>query len=274
MKRAYDATAAARAALRWRSFETATQQVSARLIELADVREGYRILDVATGTGEPGLTAARKAGPHGHIVATDLSREMLAVARARAAESALSNIDFLQLDADALCFPPASFDAALSRWALMYLTDVRGTLCELGEILVSGGRLAIAVLGARENSSVSLTVDVVRQALRTPALPADTPDAFRFADESILADLLRETGWRDVATERLAVRFSFASAQDYAQWCAETQAPILGLLAHQPPQQRRDAIEAIVHFAQQRSDANGAVHMSLESVLAVGTRVS
>src|ERR671925_2106495 len=91
--------------------DEATALVSERMVELAGVEPGSRVLDVAAGYGEPSLTAARKAGPEGGVVAADISAEMLAFGRERAAAAGLENIEFVEADAASLDFPEASFDA-------------------------------------------------------------------------------------------------------------------------------------------------------------------
>src|SRR5436190_18633830 len=101
----------------------ATQPVSDRLVELAGITPGSRVLDVAAGYGEPALTAARKAGPDGHVVATDISTEMLAFGRERAAAAGAANLEFVESEASALDLPEGSFDAAVSRWALIFEPD-------------------------------------------------------------------------------------------------------------------------------------------------------
>ena len=100
----------------WSEFnDRADGHISERLVELAGVQSGSRVLDVAAGYGEPALTAARRAGPEGRVVATDISAEMLAFGRERAAAAGLGNVEFMESDASSLDFPRASFDAAVSR---------------------------------------------------------------------------------------------------------------------------------------------------------------
>ena len=89
----------------WSEFnDSADGHISERLVELAGVQSGSRVLDVAAGYGEPALTAARKAGPEGRVVATDISAEMLAFGRERAAAAGLGNVEFMQWDASGLDF--------------------------------------------------------------------------------------------------------------------------------------------------------------------------
>ncbi len=70
------------------------QKVSDRLVELAKIKAGDRVLDIATGTGEPAITAARKVGPNGRVIGTDHSPGMLEVARRRAASLGLTNVEY------------------------------------------------------------------------------------------------------------------------------------------------------------------------------------
>src|SRR5919202_4475630 len=69
----------------WELIEKGAQKLSQRLIELAGIKPGQRVLDIATGIGEPSITAAKVVGNSGHILATDISKQMLAIAKERAA---------------------------------------------------------------------------------------------------------------------------------------------------------------------------------------------
>ena len=112
------------AATGWRKWseliDGAASGISERLVELAGVEPGSRVLDVAAGYGEPSLTAARVAGAEGSVVATDISAEMIAFGRERAVAAGLGNMEFVESDAASLEFPEGSFDAALSRWGIIF----------------------------------------------------------------------------------------------------------------------------------------------------------
>src|SRR6059058_3050925 len=129
---------------RWSEFnDNADGHISERLVELADVRSGSRVLDVAAGYGEPALTSARKAGPEGRVVATDISAEMLAFGRQRAAAASLGNVEFIESDASSLKFPHESFDAAVSRWGIIFEPDAEAAAERIRGFLKPGARLAI-----------------------------------------------------------------------------------------------------------------------------------
>ena len=113
--------------------------VSRRLVELAGIGPGDSVLDLAAGYGEPGLTAARAAGPGGRVVCADISAPMLALARERAEAAGLGNLDFVEADAEDLAVPEASFDAVLSRQGLQFLPDPAGTLARARSSLSPAG---------------------------------------------------------------------------------------------------------------------------------------
>src|SRR5579863_10324881 len=102
----------------WATFERGAQPLSDRLMELACVAPGQRVLDVATGIGEPAMTAARRVGPSGSVVAIDQAPQMLAVARDRLQEAGIRNVEFVEGDAEAVPLPPDAFDAVVSRWGI------------------------------------------------------------------------------------------------------------------------------------------------------------
>src|SRR6202142_1512474 len=118
------------------------------LVEMAGVEPGGRVLDVAAGYGEPSLTAARAAGPEGAGLATDISAEMIAFGRERATAAGLENIEFVQSDAASLDFPEASFDAALSRWGIIFEPDAEAAAARIRGFLKPGGRVAISSWGS------------------------------------------------------------------------------------------------------------------------------
>lgn len=131
--------------MEWSAFnDRADRHISQRLVELAGVQPGNRVLDVAAGYGEPALTAARMAGPEGRVVATDISTEMLAFGRERAAAAGLGNVEFIEADASNLDFPLGTFDAAVSRWGIIFEPGAEAAAARIREFLKPGARFAIS----------------------------------------------------------------------------------------------------------------------------------
>ena len=124
------------------------KKISRRLIDLGEIKPGSRVLDIATGIGEPAITAANKVGSGGHVLPTDISPLMLSVAKQRAISLGLQNIiEFKEGDIETIDLPSSAFDAVLCRWGLMFLPDLKAGLSNIHQSLVEGGHLAAACLG-------------------------------------------------------------------------------------------------------------------------------
>jgi ubiquinone/menaquinone biosynthesis C-methylase UbiE len=127
----------------WKTFEQDAQKVNERLVELAEIKQGDKVLDIATGIGEPAITAARKVGTKGHVLATDISPQMLKIAKQRAVSFGLQDIiEFKEIDAERididlqpLLQPYSSFNAVLCRWGLMFVPNLTSTLKSIYKVL-------------------------------------------------------------------------------------------------------------------------------------------
>jgi SAM-dependent methyltransferase len=197
-------------------FERGAAVVTARLLELAGVRPRQRVLDVATGHGEPALTAAAAVGPEGRVVGIDISPGMLAKARDRAGDA--GQVEFAEGDMEAADFPPGSFDVVLSRFGLMLALDHVGTFRALARVLAPGGVLAAAVWGPAETHLLSAGPVALTEHLGLPAPPPGVPSTFSMADAGKLAGELTEAGFEDVEVTEQVVPFRFASVDDYVRF--------------------------------------------------------
>jgi SAM-dependent methyltransferase len=120
-----------------------------RLMELAELRPGMRVLDVACGTGLVTLRIAVAVGPGGRVVATDISEVMVAATQRNSAAAGLSNVTTAHMEAEALTFADGSFDAAVCALGLMYVPDPRLALSQMRRVVRTGGRVAATVWGER-----------------------------------------------------------------------------------------------------------------------------
>ena len=137
----------------WKTFEQHAKTVNERLVELAEIKQGDKVLDIATGIGEPAITAARKVGINGHVLATDISPQMLKIAKQRSISFGLQDIvEFKEIDAERIdidlqsLLQLSSFNAVLCRWVLMFVPNlITSTLTNIHKLLSSGGKVATAV---------------------------------------------------------------------------------------------------------------------------------
>jgi SAM-dependent methyltransferase len=257
----------------WPVFERSAQQVSDRLVELANVGPGARVLDVATGNGEPALTAARRVGASGRVIATDQSAGMLAIARDRAAALGAINVEFREIDGEALTIPERDFDAIVCRWGLMFMPDVKGALREIYQRLRAGGRLATAVWATADKMPLTtIGAEAVRKIAGLPPPPPDALGPLRLADESMMRGMLAAAGFKDVTVERIPVAFELASASDFAQFRVDIAAPFRALLERQTLEKRAQMIEAVVEGARAYAGADGRVRTVNETICYAATR--
>jgi len=219
----------------WSTFEGAAQALNERIVDLADVRAGHRVIDVATGIGEPALTAARRVGAKGRVLATDLAPPMLAIASERAKELGLANVEFREMDAECLELDAESFDAATSRWGLMLFLDPRAAARGVHRVLKPGARFAAAVWGPPERVPfLAIPHVVAARELELPPPPPGTPGPFSLAADGALESVLGSAGFRDIRTEVLSVPFEFAAPAEYARFLGDLSATLRKALAVQP----------------------------------------
>ena len=257
----------------WEIIEKGAQHVSDRLVELAAVKPGHQVLDVATGIGEPCLTAARRVGATGKVIGTDQSPQMLAIARERATDLGLTNVEFREMDAEALDLSEGSFDAVLCRWGLMFLPNLPDALSGIHRLLASGGRFAAAVWGEPQAvPMLSLPMGVMRQMVDVPTPPPGAPGPFSLADVAALEQALRQVGFTDVGSERLSVSFEYSSGETYISLLQDVAPGISAMLADKPADLREQVWQAIAGAAGQYATAGGTIRMENQAICVSGRR--
>jgi SAM-dependent methyltransferase len=214
--------------------EEAGSTVTRKLIELVGLGPNDLVLDVAAGYGEPGLTAARAVAPNGRVVCTDISVEMLAVGKERAAREAVRNIEFIERDAGELDFDDETFDAVVSRQGLQFLPDVGATLRRLRSFLKPYGRLAAAVWGPPDTVQFAAPVPVIRRTLELSP-PPEGPGPFALSDPNKLAQLVESAGFKDVETGTVTAVYETESPERFTQWLRDVAPPLAGVVDDQPP---------------------------------------
>lgn len=240
----------------WSEFnDRADAHISERLVELAGVQSGSRVLDIAAGYGEPALTAARKTGPEGRVVATDISAEMLAFGRERAAAAGLGNVEFIEADAFSLEFPHASFDAAVSRWGIIFEPDAEVAAARIRGFLRPGARMAIASWGEpAQVPFLSIPMRTTRERLGVPPPPAGTPGPLSRPTPAAIGGLLEGGGFSNVVVEQDEVTYEFDSPERFTAYVRAISAPIRAMIEQHAGDAQEAAWDAITQAA---ADAGG-----------------
>ncbi len=255
----------------WETIEKGLQHGSDRMVELARIKPGHHVLDIATGIGEPAVTAARRVGSGGAVLGIDQAPEMLAVAGERAAALGLQNLEFREMDAELLDLPTASFDAALCHFALMFLPDLESALNRIRRVLVSGGAFVAVIPGAPAKVPfMSLPMGVIQRMIDLPPPPAGMPHLFRFSDVGQLEQSFLDAGFAEVTTERGALDLEFSSGDAYVQFVRDVVAEVSRLVSGQSPERQDEVWRSIADAAAQYATPDGRVRFPNEMVYIVG----
>ena len=223
----------------WKVFENGAQTISDKLIELANVKPNSKVLDIATGIGEPAITAAYRignsSGGGGYVLATDLSSQMLSIAKDRAKIQNLDNVmEFKEGDAETITLPSSEFDVALSRWGLMFLPNVDSGLANIYKSLRDGGRLAAAVWSTADKvPQLSIPMNIARRETNVPPPPPGTPGPFSLADEKSLYSTFGKAGFKNIQIEKVTVTFQFDTAEDFTKFTQDIAAPVNAIIKNQ-----------------------------------------
>lgn len=211
--------------------ERALGPATGRVLELAGIGTGMRVLNIAAGTGEQSFPASRLVGSTGHILATDISANMLALAVEQARALGLTNFATRVADAQQLEVPDGSFDAAISRFGLMFMPDLHGVLTRIARALRPGGRLVAMVWSTPERNPLFALPLALARAGEGVADAPPTPDLFGLGDPQSLRAAYDRAGFAAVAVETVALEFRYPSVAAFIAGGPGAVGPLANMLA-------------------------------------------
>src|ERR671915_1765827 len=259
----------------WKTIENGAKNVSDRLVELANIKPGDKVLDIATGIGEPAIRAAKRVGSNGHVMATDISPQMLSIAKQRSASLGLEKtIEIKEGDAETIDLPASSFNGVTCRWGLMYFPNPYDALTNIYGTLVSNGYFAAAVWGAPDKVPfLALPTSIVRQETQAPSPAPRTPGPFGFADENLLRNTFIQARFKEVYIEHLNAVFEFNSARDFTRYQQAIAAPVIAMLANETRSRQDEIWNKVTEAAAKKySDENGYVMFINDCICIVGRK--
>ncbi len=260
----------------WRKWQAQlsafTRAVTQALLEGAQLRPGMRVLDLASGVGDPALSVAEAVGPSGHVIATDLGPGMIGLAEELAKARGLKNIEFRVANVEALPFPDESFDVVTCRFGVMFFPEQVKAFRECLRVLKRGGRVSFVVWGKREQPFLGTTVGILTKYVEAPVPDPDAPHAFMFGERGLLESRLKAAGFANVREEVRSVTGRWeGTPEDYWLQFTEVAAPFRPLIEKMTPEIRTKAEAEI--FATLRKMWDGKVlTMPLEIVVGTGSK--
>ena len=203
--------------------------VSEWMLARAGIAEGCQVLDIASGTGEPAISAARLVGDKGRVTGTDLVEEMLVYARDKALQAGLTNVEFLCSDGEALDFAAESFDAVTIRWGLMFMPEPGTCLTRVHRLMKPGARIAIACWSHPEkNIFISLLTQTLARYIDLPKPQPGAPGIFAFADPERLHAVIENAGFRNIELQEMEIDFiELDSGRAYWEAMSDMAAPVM-----------------------------------------------
>jgi len=258
---------------KWKAKSAAMgQAVTDAFVDYAQPAPGMRVLDLASGTGEPAISLAVRVGEQGHATALDLSADLLEIAAKRAQVRGLSNFAVQQGDAHSLPFHDDSFDLATSRFGVMFFRDVGLAFRELRRVLRPGARACFCAWGPFDQPYWQSTMGVVHRHVGGPLLQPDGPNPFRFATPGNLSTLLREAGFHDAVDEVRTVPWMWpGTPEELWEYAQSVSVPFRPML-ERVPAEKWPEIHADVHAAVRKYCVGDEIAFGASVVLASGRK--
>jgi SAM-dependent methyltransferase len=241
------------------------------MLDLAAIRPGSRVLDIAAGAGGQTLAAARRAGPEGNVLATDISESILRFAERRAREEGLANVATRVMDGEQLDVEEGFFDAVISRVGFIYFPNQQAAFAGMRRALKPGGRLAGVVYSTAEaNGFFSIPVSVIRRRAGLPAPLPGQPGPFSFGSAGVLEDAYAQAGFSEVEVRRVNAPLRMASASECVRFERESFGALHQMLAGLGESERDEVWSEIESELSQYETADG-FEGPCELLVAAGT---
>ena len=253
-----------------RGFSDATET----LIDMADVGSGMRVLDLACGAGNQTLQLAKRVGPSGRVVASDISGTMLAYVRQSAKRAGLQNIETIECAAEELNETGQPFDGAISRLGLMLFPAPRDALESVQRVLRVGARFSALVFTTpSQNPFLSQSMGILRRHAGKPTPPPGSPGLFALGPDGALETLLRTSGLLEVRTQILRVPLELPNVAATLEMMQEAFGAYRAVIADLDEEKQRAAWVEVAEFLKQ-FEVGGHFETDMEIVVGSGAKPS
>jgi ubiquinone/menaquinone biosynthesis C-methylase UbiE len=244
--------------------------VTEALVQYSRPLPGMRVLDLASGTGEPGISLAQRVGPQGSVTAVDQSLELLDIAGQRARNKGLLNFTTKQADAHELPFADQIFDLSSCRFGVMFFNDVERALAELRRVLRPEARACFAVWGPIEQPFWQTTMKIVHRHVGGDMLQTEGANPFRFSDAGSLLTALSAAGFHEAEESAQNLPWTWpGSAEEVFEYACAVAAPFRPMLERVSAEEW-PAIRAEAKAAMERHRVGDEIRFGADVILASG----
>jgi SAM-dependent methyltransferase len=246
--------------------------VSAWMIEHAGLQPGQRVLELAAGPGDTGFLAAELIRPGGVLISSDASEPMQEIARARAREFGVDNVEFKRLELEWIDLPTAAVDVVMCRWGVMLTVDPEAALREVRRVLAPGGRVVLAVWDQAELNPWAMISDsaLIELGHATPPDPG-APGMFSLAAPGQLHELLEAAGFVEVVVQSLELPRPPVTVQEEIAEKRDLSRGFSDAYERLSEDERRIVDEKIASLSQPYAGADGRLVLPARSLVAAAS---
>jgi SAM-dependent methyltransferase len=242
------------------------------MLDMTSIGAGSRVLDVAAGAGEQTIVTARRVGPTGYVLATDISANLLGFAAEAARQVGLANIETREMDGENLDLEADSFDAVISRVGLIYFPDQQKALTGMRRALKPGGKIAAIVYSTPDNNAFfSIPVSIIRRRAHLPPPMPGQPGPFSLGGPGVLEQAYTKAGFRDVQTRSVVAPLHLTSTEEYVRFARESFGALHQMLAGLNPAEREATWEEIA-LALRAFETTAGFAGPCELIIGTGTK--
>ena len=257
----------------WKKWDPVTmeflQPMKEAIINYLQPKDGQKILDIAAGTGEPALSIAASI-KNGVVTITDISEEMMEIAREKAIAKELSNIETVICDASDLPFENGSFDAVSCRFGFMFFPDIQLAANEIYRVLKPGGRFATTVWNFPEkNFWVTAIMGTIMRLMEIPPPPPEVPGMFRCCKPGRMRDILEKAGFNDIEERGVLSTLKTESVDEYWEMMTEIGASVVAALSQADESMQSKIKEEVFRLIKQKCPETVSLEASAIAITAI-----